>query len=85
MAKAFASPAQQAKNAVQQFYSFEQQGEFASSWMLFHPSLKEIFKKGPYIHRSPCTRIYESFWRRDLHIYTQQTKEDKKLENVQRN
>ena len=49
MAKAFTSPAQQAKNAVQQFYSFEQQGEFASSWMLFHPSMKEIFKKGPYI------------------------------------
>ncbi|CAM3559788.1 hypothetical protein GCM10009865_10810 [Aeromicrobium ponti] len=45
----FSSPDQHAINAVDEFYSFEQQGEFSSSWGMFHPWMKEKFAKGHYI------------------------------------
>lgn len=32
-----ASPSQQAKRVVDQFYSLEQEGRYSSSWELFHP------------------------------------------------
>jgi hypothetical protein len=43
------SPSQEAKNTVYDFYSYEQDGDFASSWSLFHPFMKEKFPKGHYI------------------------------------
>ncbi len=43
------SPSEQAREAVETFYDHEQKGEFASSWQLFHPLMKEKFAKGHYI------------------------------------
>lgn len=38
-----------AKDFVQQFYEFEQNGDFAQSWELFHPEMQAKFKKSTYI------------------------------------
>lgn len=35
--------------AVDKFYSYEQNGEFSSSWELFHSNMKKKFTKGHYI------------------------------------
>jgi hypothetical protein len=43
------SPAEQAKDVVHEFYSYEQVADFASSWSLFHSSMKEKFTKSYYI------------------------------------
>ncbi|GLB60236.1 hypothetical protein [Cytobacillus sp. NCCP-133] len=45
----FSSPDQHAINTVDEFYSYEQQGEFSSSWRMFHPWMKQKFSKGHYI------------------------------------
>ncbi len=34
---------------VEEFYRFEQEGEFSASWQLFHSTMKERFPKGFYI------------------------------------
>ncbi|MDQ0975079.1 hypothetical protein QFZ31_004957 [Neobacillus niacini] len=46
---AWFSPVQEAAAVVEEFYLFEQEGEFSSSWELFHSTMKERFKKGHYI------------------------------------
>lgn len=46
---AWFSPDQEAVALVEEFYQFEQEGEFASSWKLFHSTMKERFSKGNYI------------------------------------
>ncbi|UOR11462.1 hypothetical protein [Halobacillus amylolyticus] len=43
------SPSQQAEEVVQSFYEYEQEAQFAESWDLFHPLMKEKFTKGHYI------------------------------------
>ncbi|OLS33964.1 hypothetical protein [Bacillus sp. MRMR6] len=43
------SPGKQVKEVVEEFYSYEQAGDFAQSWGLFHSKMKEKFSKGPYI------------------------------------
>ncbi|AIE61400.1 hypothetical protein [Bacillus methanolicus] len=45
----FFSPGGQAKEVVDKFYRYEQEGEFSKSWNLFHSSMKEKFDKGLYI------------------------------------
>lgn len=45
----FFSPANQAKLTVEEFYLYEQEGDFSNSWNLFHPLMKEKFTKGHYI------------------------------------
>ncbi len=45
----FASPKQQASAAVNQFYTFEQDGDFYSSWSLFHSLMQNKLAKGPYM------------------------------------
>jgi hypothetical protein len=45
----FSSPEEQAENVVNRFYSYEQKGEFSSSWSLFHSAMKDKFGKGHYI------------------------------------
>lgn len=45
----FSSAEQEAKNTVDAFYQYEQQGEFSSSWELFHSDMKKKFTKGHYI------------------------------------
>lgn len=45
----FYSEEKQALRAVQTFYAHEQDGDFASSWEMFHPYMKEKFAKAQYI------------------------------------
>lgn len=46
---AFFSPGNQAVAVVEEFYQYEQAGEFSKSWSLFHSAMKEKFPKGYYI------------------------------------
>ncbi|WP_192043594.1 hypothetical protein [Paenibacillus rhizovicinus] len=41
----------QASEVVEQFYTFEQAGDFGSAWELFHPLMKERFEKAAYIQK----------------------------------
>ena len=43
------SPGKNAKSVVDQFYQYEQEGDFSNSWELFHSSMKKKFTKGNYI------------------------------------
>ncbi|MCM3567356.1 hypothetical protein [Neobacillus mesonae] len=45
----FSSSGGQAEEAVNQFYLYEQEGDFSKSWELFHPAMKKKFNKGNYI------------------------------------
>lgn len=40
---------EQALNAVFTFYKYEQEGNFAASWEMFHPYMQERFSRGNYI------------------------------------
>lgn len=42
-------PEELAVEAVDAFYSFEQEGAFSYSWVMFHPLMKDKFSKGHYI------------------------------------
>lgn len=46
----FFSPKHQAEKAVEEFYSYEQEGNFTDSWELFHPYMKERWDKSTYIN-----------------------------------
>ncbi|NWQ39541.1 hypothetical protein MLOOGBEN_02365 [Bacillus sp. EB106-08-02-XG196] len=46
---AWFSPDKEAFALVEEFYRYEQEGEFASSWELFHSTMKGKFSKGAYI------------------------------------
>ncbi|MBM7649301.1 hypothetical protein JOC78_002254 [Bacillus ectoiniformans] len=43
------SSGQEAKEAVNAFYQYEQAGDFSKSWELFHSDMKKQFPKGSYI------------------------------------
>lgn len=43
------SPDRQAKAAVEEFYTFEAEGDFSDSWELLHPFMKEKFPKSAFI------------------------------------
>ncbi|WP_431803947.1 hypothetical protein [Halobacillus andaensis] len=45
----FNSPQHQAREVVEEFYTYEQEGDFSSSWQLLHPQMKDRFSKGHYI------------------------------------
>ncbi|MFA9558900.1 hypothetical protein ACERII_16440 [Evansella sp. AB-rgal1] len=45
----YLSPSQQAKRAVDQFYRYEQEAKFSSSWEMFHPLMKERFSRSNYM------------------------------------
>ncbi|MFC3884653.1 hypothetical protein ACFOU2_14590 [Bacillus songklensis] len=45
----FLSPGHQAKKTVEEFYTYEQEGEFGDSWELLHSQMKVKFPKGPYV------------------------------------
>lgn len=40
---------EEAVQIVEQFYDFEQEGDFGSSWELFHSLMKERYKKSDYV------------------------------------
>ncbi|RAP75297.1 hypothetical protein [Paenibacillus montanisoli] len=46
-----AGDAEHALAAVEQFYAYEQAGDFGSSWELFHPEMKKRFSKADYIQK----------------------------------
>lgn len=41
----------EALQLVKKFYAFEQEGDFGSSWELFHPLMETYFNKSSYIQR----------------------------------
>ncbi|WP_043931052.1 hypothetical protein [Bacillus sp. EB01] len=43
------SPSHMAKRVVNEFYSYEQLGNFGDSWQLLHPFMKEKWPKSTYI------------------------------------
>jgi hypothetical protein len=43
------SAEKRAVSTVDEFYTYEQKGDFSASWELFHPDMKKKFDKGPYI------------------------------------
>jgi len=43
------SPGSQALAVVDEFYRYEQEGEFSKSWSLFHSAMQEKFSKDNYI------------------------------------
>jgi len=43
------SPKDQATKAINEFYTFEQSGNFSESWEMFHPLMQQKFDKGYYI------------------------------------
>lgn len=45
----FRSSSDQAWKAVDKFYQLEQEGNFAGSWEMFHPYMKQRFPKGHYL------------------------------------
>ncbi|WP_049665070.1 hypothetical protein [Bacillus sp. FJAT-27231] len=45
----FTSPSEQAQKVVDDFYRYEQEGNFSKSWEMFHPFIKEKFTKGHYV------------------------------------
>ncbi|WP_231514869.1 hypothetical protein [Oceanobacillus salinisoli] len=49
----FFSSGRQAKNTVETFYEYEQQGYYSESWEMFHPYMQEKFQKGHYMEDRP--------------------------------
>ncbi|SFI88761.1 hypothetical protein SAMN02799624_02506 [Paenibacillus sp. UNC496MF] len=45
------SDSEGALQAVEQFYRFEQAGDFGSAWELFHPLMQQRFDKAGYIQK----------------------------------
>lgn len=43
------SDEKEAVNVVKEFYTYEQEGDFGSSWELFHSQMKEKYKKPDYV------------------------------------
>lgn len=43
------SSSHQAVKIVEEFYSYEQEGNFSDSWNLFHPYMKQRFTKSAFI------------------------------------
>ena len=61
------SPSYKAKKVVEAFYTYEQSGDFADSWELLHPLMKEKWSKTQFMtDRSPC--FYWPFWYRNIPI-----------------
>ncbi|EKN65178.1 hypothetical protein BABA_21076 [Neobacillus bataviensis LMG 21833] len=46
----FFSAEEQAQRVVDEFYTYEQEGNFTDSWELFHPFMKERWEKSTYIN-----------------------------------
>jgi hypothetical protein len=43
------SPPDSPKTVIEQFYEYEQDGDFGNAWELFHSEMKKRFKKSSYI------------------------------------
>lgn len=49
-----------AAEVVEEFYTYEQEGDFGSSWKLFHPIMQERFTKNGYV--TERSHIYMSHY-----------------------
>lgn len=47
------SPEDQATEAIEAFYAFEQEGAYSYSWEMFHPLMEEKFTKVDYLQGRP--------------------------------
>ncbi len=45
----YTSPEKRAIEAVETFYTYEQDGAYSDSWAMFHPFMQEKFPKGRYL------------------------------------
>ncbi|MFT4416299.1 hypothetical protein ACLM5H_20755 [Fredinandcohnia humi] len=71
------SPEDDAKELVESFYEYEQDGDFGSSWELFHPYMKERFEKSAYIQER--NHVFVGHFGTDTFKYT--VGEAEKLDN----
>ena len=62
------TPASQAKKVTESFYKYEQKGDFGNSWELFHPQMKEKFKKSNYI--ADRNHVFVGHFGTDTFTYT---------------
>ncbi|WP_244671182.1 hypothetical protein [Bacillus sp. NTK034] len=86
----FSSSEKHVKEIAEEFYSYEQEGEFASSWELFHSSMKQKFTKGHYIQDR--AHVFMNHFGVDTFTYTlskpeklkswKMSKEDKAIKDV---
>lgn len=49
-----------AEEVVEEFYTYEQEGDFGSSWKLFHPDMHERFPKDAYV--TERSHIYQNHY-----------------------
>jgi hypothetical protein len=47
-------------DVVEEFYQYEQEGDFGSAWELFHPNMQERFSKNAYV--TERSHIYMSHY-----------------------
>lgn len=48
-----------AKEAIDTFYEYEQDGAFSDSWAMFHPQMKDKFTKVDYLQDRPAMLLNE--------------------------
>lgn len=84
------SPSRQAIHVVEEFYEYEQTGDYSNSWELLHSTMKERFQKGGYIqdrvhvfmgHFGADTFEFEIIEKRKLSNW-KMSKESKSLDSV---
>ncbi|MBM6619171.1 hypothetical protein [Bacillus suaedaesalsae] len=71
------SGGQQAERVVDQFYAYEQDGDFSNSWELLHPDMKKKFEQGDYIQDR--AHVFIGHFGADTFSYT--IEEEDKVEN----
>lgn len=64
----FFSPGKQAKGVVDEFYHYEQAGDYTKSWMFFHSTMKAKFSKSLYIQDRP--HVFMSHFGVETFTYT---------------
>jgi hypothetical protein len=73
------SPSNQAEEAVEAFYTYEQDGAFSESWEMFHPLMKEHFEKGHYLQ----DRVHVFFNHFDVNTFTFTIEDSELIRNWQ--
>ncbi|NMD68789.1 hypothetical protein HHO41_00715 [Bacillus sp. DNRA2] len=74
VASLVASSKNKPEHLVEQFYKLEQEGDFGSSWDLFHSQMKERFNKDQYIQ----SRAHVFMQDMDAHSFTFELGDTKK-------
>lgn len=79
VASLVASSKNKPEHLVEQFYKLEQEGDFGSSWDLFHSQMKERFNKDQYIQ----SRAHVFMQDMDAQSFTFEIDDTKKLHEWQ--